>query len=337
MKFLSEKPGLAFFLSRLLQGIPVLLIVVTVTFFLVRAAPGGPFDTERTPPPEVLENLNERYNLNAPVYIQYFDYLGNLLRGDFGPSFRYPNRSVTELIVTGLPMTFELAVYALLIALLIGIAAGLVAAVKPNTLQDYLPMSLAMTGICLPTFLLGPFLVLVFGIWLQWLPVSGWGYAPGDKILPAVTLGSAYAAYIARLTRGGMLEILTQDFIRTARAKGLSMPVIVLRHALRGGLAPVIAFLGPALAGLLTGSFVVETIFQIPGLGRFYIQAAFNRDYTMILGTTVLLSCLIVIFNLLTDMLAVWLNPRLRSPSISSPSISSPSTSSPSTSRAKRG
>ena len=299
-------------LRRLLQGIPVLLIVITVTFFLVRAAPGGPFDAERALPAEVIKNLEASYRLDAPVYQQYFDYLGNLIQGDFGPSFRYPGRSVTELIATGLPITFELAVYAILIALAIGIAAGLLAAVRPNTFQDYIPMSLAMTGICMPSFLLGPVLVLIFGIWLGWLPVSGWGYSPGDKILPAITLGSTYAAYIARLTRGGMLEVLSQDFIRTARAKGLSMSQVLLRHGLRGGLAPVVAFLGPAVAGLLTGSFVVETIFQIPGLGRFYVQAAFNRDYTMILGTTILLSCLIILLNIIADIIASWMNPRLR-------------------------
>ncbi|MGB5708302.1 MAG: ABC transporter permease subunit [Arenicellales bacterium] len=299
-------------LARILQGIPVLLIVVTATFFLVRAAPGGPFDAERSLPAEVVKNLEKRYNLDAPVLDQYVDYLGNLVRGDFGPSFRYPNRSVTELIATGVPITFELAFYAAVIALLIGVASGVIASVRPNSLQDYLPMSLAMTGICLPAFLLGPMLVLIFGIWLEWLPVSGWGYSPGDKILPSVTLGSAYAAYIARLTRAGMLEVLLQDFIRTARAKGLSMPGVVFRHALRGGLAPVVAFSGPAVAGLLTGSFVVETIFQIPGLGRFYVQAAFNRDYTMIMGTTILLSCLIVMLNIVADIFAVWMNPRLR-------------------------
>ncbi|MEZ7984313.1 MAG: ABC transporter permease [Pseudomonadales bacterium] len=300
-----------FFVGRLLQSIPVIFIVITATFFLVRAAPGGPFDAEKTLSPEVIERLNERYNLDAPMYEQYFDYLGHLVQGDFGPSFRYTNRTVTEMIYAGLPITFELAIYAIMIALVIGISAGMLAAIKPNSAQDYIPMSLAMTGICMPSFLLGPLLVLVFGIWLQWLPVSGWGYSPGDKILPAITLGSTYAAYIARLTRGGMLEILSQDYIRTAKAKGLPTAKIIIRHALRGGLSPVVAFLGPAIAGLLAGSFVVETIFQIPGLGRFYVQAAFNRDYTMILGTTILLSCLIVLLNMLSDLLAVWLNPRL--------------------------
>lgn len=299
-------------LLRLLQGIPVLLIVVGITFFLVRAAPGGPFDAERTLPPEVLKNLEQRYNLDAPPHRQFLDYLGGLLQGDFGPSFRYPNRSVNELIASGFPITLELACYAILVALAIGVLAGLLAAVHHGRILDHLPMGLAMVGICLPVFLLGPLLVLVFGIWLEWLPVSGWGYSPGDKILPTLTLGMAYAAYIARLTRGGMLEVLGQDFIVTARAKGLPMPLILFKHALRGGLAPVVAFLGPALAGLLTGSFVVETIFQIPGLGRFYVQAAFNRDYTMILGTTVLLSFLIILFNILADLLAAWMNPRLR-------------------------
>ena len=199
-----------------------------------------------------------------------------------------------------------------MIAIFIGSLAGILAALRPNTLQDYIPMSFAMIGICMPTFLLGPLLVLVFGIQLDWLPVSGWGDIPGDKILPSITLGAAYAAYVARLSRAGMLEVLSQDYIRTARAKGLPEWQVVLKHGLRGGMLPVITFLGPAFAGLLAGSFVVETIFQIPGLGRFYVQAAFNRDYTMILGTTVFLSTLIVLFNLLSDIVAAWLNPRLR-------------------------
>ncbi|MCP4751009.1 MAG: ABC transporter permease subunit [Proteobacteria bacterium] len=299
-------------LRRILVSIPVLLIVVTVTFFFIRAAPGGPFDSEKVVSAEILRNLNERYRLNDPVYVQYFDYLKNMLQGDFGPSFRYPNRSVTEMIVTGLPVTFELGLYALLTAAIIGILAGVLASLKPNSLQDYLPMSLAMTGICLPSFLLGPFLVLVFGIWLEWLPVSGWGDMAGDKILPAITLGSAYAAYIARLSRGGMLEILSRNFIRTARAKGLPESIVIVRHALKGGLLPVVSFIGPAIAGLLSGSFVVETIFHIPGLGRFYIQAAFNRDYTMIMGTTIFFSTLIIVFNLLSDLLTTWLDPKLR-------------------------
>jgi oligopeptide transport system permease protein len=299
--------------SRLLQAIPVLLIVITITFFLVRIAPGGPFASEKAVLPEVKAALEAQYGLNLPLFEQYTTYLGDLSRGDLGPSFKYPGRSVNELIAAGFPVTAELALYALLVALILGGVAGVVASLRPNTAQDYIPMSAAMIGICIPSLLLGPLLILVFGIYLDWLPVSGWGDSPGDKILPSITLGLVYAAYIARLSRAGMLEVMTQDYIRTARAKGLSEWQVVTRHALRGGLIPVVAFLGPAFAGLLSGSFVVETIFQIPGLGRFYVQAAFNRDYTMILGSTVFLSTLIVLFNLLSDILAAWMNPRLRS------------------------
>lgn len=301
-----------FILMRLLQAIPVLLVVITVTFFLVRLAPGGPFSAEKAVPPEVLKALEARYHLDQPMISQYLSYLGDLAHGDFGPSFKYPGRSVNEMIAAGLPATAELGLYAMAFALLIGASAGIIAALKPNTAQDYIPMSTAMLGICLPSFLLGPLLMLVFGVWLEWVPVSGWGDIPGDKILPALTLASGYTAYIARLSRGGMLEVMSQDYIRTARAKGLPEWKVVLKHGLRGGMVPVIAFIGPAFAGLLSGSFVVETIFQIPGLGRFYVQAAFNRDYTMIMGTTVLFAALIILFNLLADIVAVWLNPRLR-------------------------
>jgi oligopeptide transport system permease protein len=301
-----------FIWSRVLQSIPVLLIVITATFFLVRFAPGGPFDSEKTVIPEVKRALEAQYRLDLPLLSQYGSYLNDLAHGDLGPSFKYPGRSVNELIASGFPATVELGFYALLFAVILGMGAGVVAALRPNTWRDYLPMSLAMTGICMPTLLLGPVLVLIFGIWLEWLPVSGWGDVPGDKILPSVTLGAAYAAYIARLTRGGMLEVLSQDYIRTARAKGLPEHVVILKHALRGGIIPVVSFLGPAFAGLLSGSFVVETVFQIPGLGRFFVQAAFNRDYTMILGSTTFLAALIVLFNLLSDVLAAWLNPRVR-------------------------
>ena len=297
---------------RLLQALPVLLVVITVTFFLIRVAPGGPFDSEKAVIPEVQAALEAQYRLNLTLFQQYTAYLGDLFHGDLGPSFKYPGRSVNELIAAGFPVTAELAFYALLVALTIGGIAGIVASLKPNSAQDYIPMSVAMIGICMPSLLLGPILILLFGIYLDWLPVSGWGDSPGDKILPAITLGSAYAAYIARLSRAGMLEVMSQDYIRTARAKGLPEWQVVSRHALRGGMIPVVAFLGPAFAGLLSGSFVVETIFQIPGLGRFYVQAAFNRDYTMILGSTIFLATLIVFFNLLSDILAAWMNPRLR-------------------------
>ncbi|MBT5332191.1 MAG: ABC transporter permease [Porticoccaceae bacterium] len=297
---------------RLLQAIPVILAVITITFFLVRAAPGGPFSTEKAVHPQVQAALEAQYRLDQPMIQQYLSYLGDLVQGDLGPSFNFPGRSVNELIFSGLPITAELGLYAMLVAVLIGGLAGVFAALKPNSLQDYVPMSLSMIGICMPSFLLGPLLVLIFGIWLDWLPISGWGNSPGDKVLPSITLGAMYAGYIARLSRSGMLEVLSADYLRTARAKGLPERVVIAKHALRGGLLPVITFLGPAFAGLLSGSFVVETVFQIPGLGRFYIQAAFNRDYTMILGTTTFLAALIVFFNLLSDVIAAWLNPRLR-------------------------
>ncbi len=279
---------------------------------MVRAAPGGPFSSDRAVAPEILQQLNARYHLDDPAFTQLADYLLNVLQGDFGPSFKYPGRSVNELIYSGLPVTLELGSYALLFALLLGVVTGIIASIRPNSWQDYLPMSTSMIGICLPTFVLGPVLVLVFAIWLEWLPVSGWGQFPGDKILPTITLGTAYAAYISRLTRAGMLEIMTMDFIRTARSKGLTEFSVILRHALKGGLLPVVSYLGPATAGLLSGSFVVESIFQIPGLGRFYIQAAFNRDYTMILGTTILFTTLIVLTNLLSDIITGLLDPRIK-------------------------
>ena len=303
---------LAIFIKRVLMAIPVLLAVATMTFFLIKLAPGGPFDAEKAVSPQVLKNLNAVYNLDASQWEQYTDYMTGVVQGDFGPYFKYPGRSVTEMISSGLPITFELAMYAILIALVIGILSGVLAALKRNTMLDFIPMAIAMIGICVPTFLMGPLLVLIFGIQLELLPVAGWGQLSGDKILPSITLGFAYAAYIARLSRGGMLEVLNQDFIRTARAKGLTERMVVIKHAMQGGLIPVVSFLGPAIAGLLAGSFVVETIFQIPGLGRFYVEAALNRDYTMILGTTIFFSAMIVFFNLLSDLASLWLNPRSR-------------------------
>lgn len=300
-----------FVAKRLAEIVPVLFIIVTLVFFLIRLAPGGPFDTEKSVPPEVLENLKSYYNLDLPLWRQYLMYLGQLAHGDLGPSFTNANFSVNELIALGFPVSLELGVYALAVALAIGLAAGVSASLKPNSARDYVPMSLAMAGICIPNFVLGPLLVLIFALWLGWLPAAGWD-GPLHKILPAFTLGAAYAAYVARLTRGSMLEVLSQDFIRTARAKGLSETRVVLRHALRGGIQPVVSFLGPAAAGLLSGSFVIETIFQIPGLGRFFVQAAFNRDYTMILGTVLFYAFLILVFNLTVDLIEAFLDPRIR-------------------------
>ena len=299
-------------LKRLFTYIPVLLVVVTITFLMIHAAPGGPFDAERVASPEIIEKLNEAYNLDKPIHVQIYNYLFNAIQGDFGPSFKYPGRSVTELIMSGLPTTIELAIYSILFAISLGVISGLVASLNPGKILDIVPMSISLLGICIPSIILGPVLVLIFGIWYEFLPVYGWGDNPGDKILPTITLGTAYAAIFARLTRGGMLEILGQDYIRTARAKGLSEIRIVIVHALRGGILPVISFLGPAIAGLLAGSFVVETIFQINGVGRFYVQAAFNRDYTMILGTSILFTFMTLTFVLISDIVASFLNPTLR-------------------------
>ena len=300
-----------FVVRRLLQVIPVLFVIVTATFFMVRFVPGGPFTAEKAIPPEILKNLEAHYGLDQPLWRQYLTYLGSIARGDLGPSFKYPNRTVNEIIGDKLPVSLELGALALVIALALGLTLGVLAAVRRNTWLDYLASSAGLLGICVPTFVLGPLLVLFFAIHLGWVNASGWD-SPTDRILPALTLGFVYAAYIMRLTRGGMLEVLNQDFIRTARAKGASESRIVFRHALRGGLLPVVAFLGPSIAGILTGSFVIETIFQIPGLGREFVNSAFNRDYTLVLGTVILYAALIIVCNLVVDVVQVWLNPRLK-------------------------
>ena len=260
---------LRFMLIRILQALPVIFVVITATFFLVRSAPGGPFDQEKVVIPEVKKALEAQYRFDLPLHEQYFAYLGDLAQGDLGPSFKYPGRSVNEILFAGLPVTAELGLYALIIALVIGVTAGVFASLKPNTAQDYVPMSLAMIGICMPSFLLGPLLVLVFGIWLDWLPITGWGDIPGDKILPAVTLGSAYAAYIARLSRAGMLEILSQDYIRTARAKGLPEWRVVTQHALRGGSDPGHRFSRPGLCGSVSGLICRRDHLPDSGVGPF--------------------------------------------------------------------
>jgi oligopeptide transport system permease protein len=300
-----------FIFRRLLQVIPVLFIIITATFFMVRFVPGGPFTAEKAIPPEILRNIEAHYGLDQPLGRQYLSYLGKIAHGDLGPSFKYSNRSVNEIIADKLPVSLELGALSLACALGVGLTLGVLAAVRRNSGLDYLASSLGMLGICVPTFVLGPLLVLFFAIHLGWVNASGW-YTATDRVLPALTLGLVYAAYIMRLTRAGMLEVLHQDYIRTARAKGASEFRIITRHALRGGLLPVVSFLGPATAGILTGSFIIETIFQIPGLGREFVNSAFNRDYTLVLGTVMLYAGLIVVLNLATDVVQVWLNPKLK-------------------------
>jgi oligopeptide transport system permease protein len=302
---------LRFIVRRLLETIPVLFVIITATFFMIRFVPGGPFTSEKAVTPEILHNLEAHYGLNKPLHQQYFEYLRQLAHGNLGPSFKYPNRTVNEIIADKLPASLELGGLSLLVALGIGLPLGVLAAARRNSWIDYLSSSTAMIGICVPTFVLGPILVLIFGIHFRWVNASGW-YEPIDRLLPCLVLGFYYSAYIARLTRGGMLDVLNQDYIRTARAKGASEIRVIFKHALRGGLLPVVSFLGPAVAGILTGSFVIETIFQIPGLGREFVNSAFNRDYTLVLGTVILYATLVIALNLLVDVLQVWLNPRLK-------------------------
>jgi len=291
--------------------IPVLWAAITITFLLIRYAPGGPFTEEKNFPEESLQRLNEHYGLTDPLWVQYWRYLGNMLRGNLGPSFKYPNRTVNQIIAETFPVSLELGTQAFLFACISGIVAGLLASLRPNSLWDHTCMAVAMTGICVPSFVLGPILVLIFALGLGWFNAAGW-QSPADRILPVVTLGAPYAAYIARLTRGSLLEVLPREYVRTARAKGLSETHVLLRHVLPNALAPVVSFFGPAVAGLLTGSFVVETVFHIPGMGRVFVAAAFNRDYSLILGLVVFYAFLVVLFNTLVDLLLAWLDPRVR-------------------------
>ncbi len=298
-------------LKRFLEALAVLFVILTVTFFMLRAVPGGPFSREKDIPEATLKQLEAYYGLDQPVYIQYLDYLGNLLQGDLGPTFVYQGWTVNEIIASKLPVSLELGALALGIALTLGIGIGVLAAWQPGKLTDNLPMSLAMIGICLPTFVLGPLLILVFALDLQWVNVMGWNL-PQDRILPALTLGLFYAAYIARLTRSSMLDVRSEDYLRTARAKGVSALRTYLVHGLRNGITPVVSYLGPAAAGLISGSFVVETIFGIPGIGQFFVQAAIDNDYQMVCGLVLFYASLIIVFNLLSDILLVWLNPKRR-------------------------
>jgi|TARA_B100000401_G_C52775956_1_gene705675 oligopeptide transport system permease protein len=304
-----------FILRRILETIPVLLCVAAMTFFMCRLAPGGPFDDDKQVTAEVREQLNKQFNLDKPLYVQFYQYLVNLPKLQ---SFKYPNRTVGDIIKQKFPVSFKLGFFAITIALGIGVLFGVIASLKPNSFNDYIPSSLAMIGICLPTFVMGPILMYIFALKLKLLPATGWGGFDGDAIfhadmiLPSLTLGLFYAAYISRLTRGGMLDILTQDYIRTAKAKGASGLRVIVKHAMRGGLLPVISFMGPAVAGLIAGSFVIETIFNIPGLGKDFVQSAFNRDYTLVLGVVMFYATLIVLLNLVVDILQVTLNPKLK-------------------------
>lgn len=302
------------YVARRVAGfVPVLFVIVSVSFFIMRLAPGGPFDLDRALPEQVRANIEARYHLTEPLWQQYLRYLGDMSRGDLGPSFRYPDRTVNELLGLGLPVSLLLGACAMGVAVCLGGAAGLLAGTHRNAPLDYLTTSFALLGVSIPNFVLGPILMLVFALALGWFPVAGWG-TWRHLILPALTLGTFYAAYVARLTRAGMLEVVGQDFIRTARAKGLREATVVLRHALPSAVLPVLSYLGPASAAVLTGSVVVESIFSIPGIGRYFVGSALNRDYTMVLGTVVAYSVLLLMFNLVVDILYAYLDPRVHVP-----------------------
>lgn len=302
-----------FLLRRLLTAIPTLLVIATLAFMLLHLTPGGPFDSDKVLVPQIQHAIESRYHLDEPLWRQYLRYLGELAHGDFGPSFQYRNTSVNELIAQGLPVDAAIGATAMLIALLLGGATGLVAATRPRSWRDQLPMGLAMLGISIPVFVTAPLLILVFAMHLHWLPSGDWVAGSWRHLLlPALALALPYTAYIARIVRAAAIEALGQPYIRTARAKGLPMHVIVLRHALRPTLMPLVSFLGPALAGVLTGSIVVEQVFGLPGIGRLFVTGALNRDYTVVTGITVLYGALIIGFNLLVDLCYAWLDPRVR-------------------------
>lgn len=293
-------------------SIPTLLIIVTIAFFMMRIAPGGPFDEERALPPQIEKNMLAAYDLDQPLIVQYVRYLGGVLQGDFGPSFKYRDFTVAELLLTGFGPSLKVGGTAVLLAILVGVTLGAFAAVKQNSAVDHAVMATAMTGIAIPNFVMAPFLTLIFGVFLGVLPVAGWGDGGfRHLILPVIALALPQIAYIARLTRGSMIEILRADFIRTARAKGLSERMVVTRHALQGALLPVISYLGPATAQLISGSLVIEQIFGIPGIGRYFIQGALNRDYTLVMGTVIVYALLILILNLIVDLLYSLLDPRV--------------------------
>ncbi|MCT8468230.1 oligopeptide ABC transporter permease OppB [Chromohalobacter canadensis] len=304
---------LTYTLKRLLMAVPTLLIVITISFFLMRIAPGGPFDGERQLPPEIEANLEAAYHLDEPLPQQYLRYMGNLLQGDFGPSFKYKDFSVTELIAQGFPVSLEIGGLAILLALLLGLPLGIIAALRRNTMIDYTVMGTALAGIAVPNFVIAPILALVFGVLLAWLPAGGWnGGALPNLVLPVIALSIQQIAYIARMMRASMIEVLGSHYIRTARAKGLSERQVIWRHAIRPALLPVTSYLGPAIAGIITGSVVIEQIFGIPGIGRYFVQAALNRDYTLVMGTVVFYGALIVLMNLLVDLLYSALDPQIR-------------------------
>ncbi|SES11064.1 oligopeptide ABC transporter permease OppB [Rhizobium sp. NFR03] len=304
---------LTFVLRRLASAVPTLFIVVTISFFLMRFAPGGPFNLERPLSPQTMANINKAYGLDLPLWQQYLRYLGNVVRGDFGPSYIYRDNTVDQLIGMGLPYSIELGLWALGVALVGGVAAGTFAALRQNSFLDVAIMTLSTVGVTVPNFVVGPVLTLVFAVTLSWLPAGGWGDGSlRYLILPMIALALPQLAVFARLTRGAMIEALHTDHIRTARAYGLPARTVVVTHAMRAAMLPVVSYLAPCAAALLTGSAVIETLFTIPGVGRFFVLGAINRDYTLVMGTVVLIAVFVIVFNLVVDILYGLLDPRVR-------------------------
>ena len=302
-----------FILKRVLEALPTLFILITFSFFLMRLAPGSPFTSERAYPPEVMANIEAKYHLNEPLHKQYILYLKNLAQGDFGPSFKYKDQSVNDLIASAFPVSFKLGMTAFAFAVLIGILAGSLAALNQNSRWDYILMSFSMIGVVMPSFVFAPLLVLLFAITLGWLPAGGWnGGAALYMILPVASLTIGYVAGIARIMRGSMIEVLHSNFIRTAKAKGLSTARIILKHALRPALLPVITYLGPAFVGIITGSMVIESVFGLPGMGQLFVNGALNRDYSLVLSLTILVGTLTILFNAIVDILYAVIDPQIR-------------------------
>jgi oligopeptide transport system permease protein len=302
-----------YLLRRLLTAIPTMFVIVTIAFFLIRVAPGGPFNQERGLSPEIKANLEAQFGLNDPLWLQYWNYLKNLSRGDFGPSYNLPDFTVSELFSEGLKVSIPLGLSALIVALLLGGTLGIIAALNQNKSGDYAVIAVATAGSTIPTFVIAPIIQLLFGLTWNLLPVGGWGGgALINKVGPVLTLALPQMAIVARLMRGSMIESLRSHHIRTARAMGLSDWSVVVKHALRGAVLPIVSYAGPAAAALLTGSIVVETIFAIPGVGRYFVQAALNRDYTLVMGTVVVIALFIIVFNLIVDIMYAVVDPRVR-------------------------
>jgi len=304
---------LKFILRRILEAIPTMLVLITVSFFLMRFAPGSPFSSERTLPPQVMANINAKYGLDKPVFDQYTTYLTNVLQGDFGPSFKYKDFTVNELVGDALPVSAKIGAFAFIFAVIFGVSVGTLAALRQNTWMDYTVMSTAMLGVVIPSFVLAPSLIYLFSINLGWFPAGGWfDGSLKYMVLPVLGMSMLYVATFARITRGSMIETMNSNFIRTARSKGLGYSYIVIHHALKPAMLPVVSYMGPAFVGIITGSVVIETIFGLPGIGKLFVNAAFNRDYSLVMGVTILIGFLFILFNAIVDILLAYIDPKIR-------------------------